>query len=101
MAYSTNPDKDCYCSLWDTHPDQMRKEGIPEGYCGFCSAIVKGKKCGKPGHVRSSRSGPFSFCSCDEHYSEDSFNPISFGCNLAILLGILGGIILLVRWLFF
>ena len=66
MAYSTNPDDDCYCHLWDDDPDWMRSRGIPDGYCGLCDTTVGGERCGKPGHLRQGN-GPYSFCSCEEH----------------------------------
>ena len=95
---STNPKGDCYCSLWETKPEALREEGIPEGYCGFCSAEFKGVRCGKPGHIRQGN-GPYSYCACDEHYSESSFNPISVGCTLFFWILVLGGGFLLVRFL--
>jgi len=52
IAPSTNEKGDCYCCLWETDPQIFIDQGVPEGYCGFCDTIVKGKVCGKPGHMR-------------------------------------------------
>jgi len=36
--------RDCYCgSLSD---EFLRKEGVPEGFCGIC------ERCGRPGHTQ-------------------------------------------------
>jgi hypothetical protein len=99
VVKSTNPVGDCYCHLWEKDPDHMRSEGIPEGYCGFCSILVKGKECGKPGHIRQGN-GPYTVCSCDDHASEPGFNPITVGCNLLILLSILAAAWMILRWIF-
>ena len=90
MVQSTNPDGDCYCHIWESDPQFFVQEGVPEGYCGLCDTMVHGKRCGKPGHVRSGP-GPDTTCSCDEHAGGQ---PIHFGCVvfgslLALALGVL------------
>ncbi len=36
----------CLCSLWETNPQLLEKQGLPHGYCGICEL------CGDPGHTR-------------------------------------------------
>lgn len=49
----------CYCSLWQTAPETLRQQGLPEGFCGLCSV------CGAPGHLRAHPSAPISDAWCD------------------------------------
>jgi hypothetical protein len=37
--------RSCYCSLWETNPEFLQKQGLPHGYCGICDL------CGDPGHT--------------------------------------------------
>jgi hypothetical protein len=98
MAYSTNPDGDCYCHLWDKDPEHFREMGVPEGYCGLCSAEVGGKRCNRPGHVRSGP-GPYTFCHCEEH---EGGKPIHCGCvALAALLVLLLVAAAVAAWFWF
>ena len=103
MLKSTNPSGDCHCDLWDRNPEHFRKEGIPEGYCGFCDSIVGGKECGKPGHIRHYPGPrPVTACWCDEHYEF-----AATGCNaVAWALGLFAsasflGLITFVGWLIY
>ncbi len=107
MRKSTNPKGDCNCDLWDRDPEHFRKEGIPEGYCGFCDSIVGGKECGKPGHVRHHPGPhPVTACWCDEHYevAATGCNPVAWACGLFSWGSFLGLIVLggwlIYRWLF-
>lgn len=53
----------CYCGLWDTKPDVLRAQGVPEGHCGHCQT------CGRPGHTRHFPGGaPYTGSWCDRHY---------------------------------
>lgn len=53
----------CYCGLWDTKPEALREQGLPEGFCGHC------EKCGKPGHTRHFPGAvPYTGSWCDKHY---------------------------------
>ncbi len=53
----------CYCGLWSKNPGTYTKQGIPQGFCGFCDI------CGKPGHIRHfPGSAPFTACWCETHY---------------------------------
>lgn len=52
----------CYCDLWNTHPETLREQGIPQGYCGICSI------CGKPGHTRVHPQAPLTAAWCDDCY---------------------------------
>jgi hypothetical protein len=38
--------RNCFCSLWETNPEFLEKQGLPHGYCGICDL------CGDPGHTR-------------------------------------------------
>jgi hypothetical protein len=89
------PTKSCYCDLWTKAPSTLRAQGLPEGYCGFCSALVNGKPCGKPGHVISGP-GPYSFTYCDEHPPGRFFH---FGCAALVALLLVAGLIILIWWL--
>ena len=103
MVKSTNPHGGCYCDLWEKDPDHFRKEGVPEGYCGFCDSIVGGKECGKPGHVRHYPGAyPVTACWCDEHYevAATGFNPVAWVFGL-FAWGIFLGLIVLVGWLIY
>jgi hypothetical protein len=87
--------KSCHCGLWTTNPSALRAQGLPEGYCGFCSALVDGKPCGKPGHLISGP-GPYSFGYCDEH-PHGRF--LHFGCVAFAALLLVAGSIILIWWL--
>lgn len=53
----------CYCDIWEKDPEFFRKQGIPEGFCGFCDT------CKKPGHTRHfPGSSPYTGTWCDFHY---------------------------------
>jgi hypothetical protein len=92
--------RDCYCGLWETDPQSLIDRGIPRGYCGFCEAEIKGKACGKPGHVRQ-LDGPYSACLCDEHYAGgEGFNPVKLGCSLFYLLLLAVVVWLIIKWVF-
>lgn len=53
----------CYCELWDTKPEVLRQQGLPEGHCGKC------RSCGAPGHTRHFPGAvPFTGAWCDRHY---------------------------------
>ena len=89
----------CYCHLWETNPQSLIKEGLPRGYCGFCEAEIKGKVCGKPGHIRQGN-GPYSACWCDEHYGDGKgFNPIAAGCNIVAVSALIALIYLVFNWI--
>ena len=99
MIPSTN--QCCYCDLWETDPQFLRDQGVPQGYCGLCSSEVKGKQCGKPGHVRAHPRAPVTSCWCDEHYEvvETGFNPVIL-FNWLIVISVVGGLgWLLITWL--
>ncbi|MCP5050346.1 MAG: hypothetical protein GY940_24490 [bacterium] len=85
MKTGTNSRDDCYCSLWDTDPQALIRQGVPRGYCGFCAVEIKGKVCGKPGHVHQG-DGPFTSCWCEDHEPGNGFNPIRLGCSLLFYL---------------
>ena len=38
--------RSCYCNLWQTNPEVLRQQGLPEGFCGIC------ERCGQPGHTQ-------------------------------------------------
>jgi len=62
----------CYCDIRQKDPDYYKKQGIPDGYCGFCSI------CKKPGHTCHVPAGlPYTGTWCDEHYQliYDAFSP--------------------------
>jgi len=54
----------CYCdALRKKDPDYLKKQGIPDGFCGTC------EKCGKPGHIRHHPgSVPYTGAWCDRCY---------------------------------
>lgn len=57
------PEPGCYCSLWDTHPEVLRSQGVPEGFCGMCDV------CGRPGHTRHHPGAvPYTGAWCASHY---------------------------------
>jgi hypothetical protein len=96
MIRSTNPDGDCYCSLWDTDPQALIDEGVPKGYCGLCTSELGGIRCGKPGHIRHHPgSVPYTGCWCDEHWAV-AVDGFTLGPSL--LLVPLGALVLL-GWL--
>jgi hypothetical protein len=55
--------RNCYCHLWKKDPEVLKKQGIPEGYCGIC------ERCGKFGHM-SHYPGPVPYTGawCDRCY---------------------------------
>ncbi len=76
----------CYCGLWEKDPDVLRKQGLPEGYCGLCDV------CGKPGHTRHfPGTSPVTGAWCDRHYRMVSvFHPLGhFGKYFYGFLGLL------------
>ena len=53
----------CYCGLWQTNPEVLRSQGVPEGYCGLCQV------CSKPGHTRHYPGPvPYTGAWCDPCY---------------------------------
>ncbi len=46
MTAGAKAGQECQCGLWQTSPDFLRGQGIPEGFCGICQV------CGRPGHTR-------------------------------------------------
>ena len=53
----------CYCTLWDKDPEYLKRENVPDGYCGLC------EKCGRPGHVRHFPGAvPYTGVWCNRHY---------------------------------
>jgi hypothetical protein len=88
------PQEGCYCDLWKTDPGALREQGLPEGYCGFCSSEVDGRPCGRPGHLHSGP-GPFTFGYCDRH---PPGYVIHFGNVLVVGLILVGAIGLLLWW---
>ena len=54
----------CYCELWEKDPSFFEKQGVPQGYCGFC------EKCKRPGHTRH-YPGPVPYTGtwCDRCYT--------------------------------
>ncbi len=36
--------RNCYCSLWDTQPEALERQGLVHGFCGTCG------RCGALGH---------------------------------------------------
>jgi hypothetical protein len=89
------PEKHCYCDLWTRKPEVLREQGLPEGYCGFCSTQINGRPCGKPGHLQSGP-GPFTFAHCDEHTPEHFLH---FGNLLLAVVLLVVGISVLLWWL--
>jgi len=60
---NTANERGCYCGLWRTNPRVLRRQGVPEGFCGFCQV------CQAPGHARHFPGAvPFTGCWCDRHY---------------------------------
>ncbi len=56
------PDR-CYCDLWKKNPKILIKQGVPEGFCGFCD------RCGEPGHVLHFPGAlPVTLGWCRKHY---------------------------------
>ncbi len=84
-------DRNCYCGLWDTHPETLMQEGIKRGYCGICQT------CGRPGHTRHfPGKSPVTGSWCDTHYRRLAWiHPLGwYGAQLYPVLGI----ILVVMW---
>lgn len=54
----------CYCGLWDTAPETLHAQGVPEGFCGICST------CGAPGHTRAHPHAPTTDAWCDDCYAQ-------------------------------
>jgi hypothetical protein len=53
-------ERECYCSLWDTDPALLERQGVPRGYCGLC------ERCGSPGHTQHfPGSMPYTGAWCD------------------------------------
>lgn len=59
-----NETRHCYCSLWQTAPETLRQQGVPEGYCGLCNV------CGAAGHTRAHPAAPVSDAWCDVCYTQ-------------------------------
>jgi hypothetical protein len=96
MTRSTNPDRDCYCGLWETDSQALIDQGIPEGYCGLCTSKIRGRVCGKPGHVRQfPGSKPFTGAWCDEHYASAAEGVTLGPCLVLVPLAL----VLIVGWL--
>ena len=55
--------RSCYCGLWQSSPQHLRDQGIPEGYCGIC------QRCGALGHTRHFPGPvPYTGAWCDACY---------------------------------
>lgn len=53
----------CYCDLWNTSPNTLASQGVPEGFCGLCNV------CGAPGHVlHFPGAAPVTLAWCRKHY---------------------------------
>jgi len=87
--------RDCYCGLWDTDPEYLKREGIPKGYCGLCQV------CGQPGHTRHHPgSVPYTGAWCDRHYRKLAWtHPLAFPGTL-LWAGAVIGVFYLVAKLF-
>lgn len=61
---TTGPnERSCYCGLWETNPEFLREQGVPEGHCGIC------QRCGAPGHTRHFPGPvPYTGAWCDACY---------------------------------
>lgn len=61
-----NPDeRACYCGLWETKPEALREQGVPDGFCGMC------QNCGQPGHTRHyPGSVPYTGAWCDACFAK-------------------------------
>lgn len=70
----------CYCSLWQTSPELLRSQGVPEGFCGLCEVRVKGRRCGRPGHTQAHPSAPVTAAWCEAHQPKAGLNPLQIGC---------------------
>lgn len=83
----TDNPRGCYCGLWEKEPEYLKRQGVPEGFCGFCDT------CKKPGHTRHfPGSSPVTGCWCDVHYRRVAlFHPLGvygkrlWSCALLIL----------------
>ena len=57
------PYGNCYCNLWNKHPETLEKQGVPRGFCGLCDV------CGAPGHLLHFPGAvPFTGNWCKKHY---------------------------------
>ncbi|MFC1855483.1 hypothetical protein ACFL2A_02945 [Thermodesulfobacteriota bacterium] len=70
----------CYCGALDD--DFLKKEGIPQGYCGIC------ERCSKPGHTRH-YPGPVPYTGswCDRCYKIEG---VFYVLKMFLFLGIAG-----------
>ncbi len=81
--------RNCFCTLWQTKPEALTSQGIPDSYCGIC------ERCGKPGHM-SHYPGPVPYTGawCDRCYRIVAWTwpfripvlriiYVSLGCGLA------------------
>lgn len=60
--------RNCYCGLWNTHPEHFAGKDLPRGYCGHCQS------CGRPGHTRHfPGASPYTGSWCDRHYRQLMF----------------------------
>jgi hypothetical protein len=56
-------ERGCYCDLWRKDPDVLRRQGVPEGFCGIC------EHCRQPGHLRHFPGPvPYTGAWCDRCY---------------------------------
>lgn len=68
--------RNCYCTLWQTHPNFLKDCNIPYGYCGICD-------CGELGHLRHAPDGAYTADFCDSCYRKlEIFNLIRAGLAL-------------------
>ncbi len=89
---SSAAERGCYCGLWDTQPDVLQSQGLPEGFCGRC------EKCGAPGHARHFP-GPIPYTGtwCDRHYRLLFVTDPRTGSGLVVWLVAIAAIVFLVR----
>ncbi len=64
--------RNCYCNLWESHPEVLEHQGLPRGYCGICDT------CGIPGHMRHAPGGaPYTGAWCDRCYRKEAIKNLS------------------------
>ena len=75
---------DRYCSLWNTNPQSLRDQGVPQGFCGYCEI------CGQPGHTQHFPGAvPYTGAWCSRHLRWISvLHPMAFPGTLVWLLGL-------------
>jgi hypothetical protein len=95
LSYSEDAKaRGCYCGLWDTKPDALRDQGLPEGFCGQC------EKCGMPGHTRHFPGPvPYTGSWCDKHYRRLFLLDPRTGTGCLAWIGLIALIALAVRML--